>query len=284
MTNPVRQTLLGEAARTHLGDFVTGEAGTASTGDEPSSSSGRSQSGSDFAGTSRNESNRFFSGFGQPLPTVADVFWRAQRTLDVTTHAEFVPGIGTIVSARVPVRCELVASESATSVETAPSATLPTDEEWEAAAEGREPAAGRGMAGEWLRNAAPAPQRTLRYDDAALAAVKRTVLDAAWRFGGKLELARGERLAVVVEVRPAVTPAQLLRDEYSRQDSLTPFGDERAYELLKSAAQAAGPAGTPIATPATKRLIVVMTAEDLKSFRAGDVEPQEQAAAASGDF
>ncbi len=217
--------------------------------------------------------------------TVTDAFWRAHDAFDVSSHVEFVPGLGTVVSAKVPVRCEFIAPEPGEPAEAAPAATLPADEEWDAAAEGRKPADTRSaLAGYLGGRAAVAAPRRLRYATDALAAVKRTVLDAAWRFGGKLELARGERLAVVVEVRPTTSRDQALLGSDPYVNELFPADKSPATESPDQRLELLGRRFPQIVAPAPQRLIVVITAEDLKAFRAGDVEPNEQAAAASGDF
>lgn len=233
--------------------------------------------------------------------SIADQFYGAQNRFDLTSHAEFVPELGAVVSLTVPVRCEWLAPEPGAPAAAKREPALPTDAEWEAAASGQQPPSQLAEFLAGRRGGADAAARRFKFADDALAALKRSVLETAWRFGGKLELGRGEKLAIVVQASPALDSNQALYGwqpgGFGDADS-SPFGMAGGPASTNRPFNATGgPAATPeelfkqlawrtgpIVPPAVKRLIVVISAEDLRAYRAGDVDQSELGAACRGDF
>ncbi|MSR45666.1 MAG: hypothetical protein EXS13_01130 [Planctomycetes bacterium] len=220
---------------------------------------------------------------------MTNAFLNAQNHLSSSSHAEFVPGIGAVLSATVAVRCDFVAAEPSNPAAAKPTPALDAfaEAEWNAAA------TGDPTESEWVRAArswdAESPVRQFAFDPAALGSLKQAALDTAWRFGAKLEFARGEKLAIVVVATPSVSQQQVLSG-YVTQSNGNP--------VPGAVVGLAGASEPPVATlfgrlgrtsrqaqlPDSKRLVILISSEDLKAFRSGDVEPQEMESACSGDF
>ena len=167
--------------------------------------------------------HRFESGAGtadntpdKPMETVAGAFTRARNYTyyesSLASNGSFAPGLGAIVSVTVPVRVRLVTAEPKSADAKKPAETKSADDEaWERLARGEEGNVDRRV--EMLLGAdgkgKERPRQELRYDDAAVKALKETVIDTLARFGGRLGLAHGERLAIVV----TLSVGSIVRDE-----------------------------------------------------------------------
>jgi hypothetical protein len=150
------------------------------------------------------------------MDTVAGAFTRARNNTfyesSLASNGSYAPGLGAIVSATVPVRVHLVTAEPKSADAKKPAETKSADDEaWERLARGEDGSVDRRV--EMLLGpdgkAKERPRRELRYDDDAVKALKETVVDTVARFGGRLGLVHGERLAIVV----TLSIGSLVRDE-----------------------------------------------------------------------
>jgi hypothetical protein len=137
--------------------------------------------------------------------TVADTFTRARNysyyESTLGSSDEYAPGLGAILSVTVPVKAHLVTTEPRSADARKPAETKSADDEaWDKVARGEDASVERrvkmlvGADGKEREET----QRELRYDEAAVKALKETVVDTIARFGGRVGLGHGERLAVVV--------------------------------------------------------------------------------------
>jgi len=231
------------------------------------------------------------TGANDRLPKMADRFndgvWQnllqAQSNFAVRGHGEFVPGLGAVLSFTVPVRCDFVPpTDEKTTDKKAPKKS-DDDAEWDAVASGRQrtPTEDQWRAAAMETLDARLPKGSFVLSPDALAALKKCALDTAWRFGAKLELARGERLAIVVVAEPTPGAEQRFSGWYPQGGSYPTAGDGSVELPLLYWSFGRGMAPE---LPPVKRLVVVVTSEELKSYRAGDVDSGELDSIASGDF
>ncbi|MBL8841235.1 MAG: hypothetical protein JNL90_06850 [Planctomycetes bacterium] len=129
----------------------------------------------------------------------------------VRTSTEHVPGIGSVVSLALHLPIEAVPPEPGKPTAADPAAQQSDDDaEWEAA-ENPGRAATERASQRWLRaaGATTLPTRFV-FAKGSLEALRTTVVEVIGRFGPRVELARGEQLAIVVLVEAQPTPTQLL--------------------------------------------------------------------------
>ena len=209
-------------------------------------------------------------------PVTSDLIYNSLTTASVSSsHAEYVPGLAAIFSLTVPVRTEPVepSKEEETEVPSPPTANE-DDAAWESVERGETTVdPDRYYFGDLdarvvRQSRVWQAQTKLRFAPAAIEALQKTLIDTLWRFGNKLELERGERLAVVVEVQAAP------RSPFS---SLTPSGMSLNGGVTDSAGQPVNGAAiqyfaAPPILPASFRIVIQVSAEDLKAYREGNLD------------
>jgi hypothetical protein len=240
----------------------------------------------------------------KPVETVAGAFTRARNFTyyesSLPSNAEYAPGLGAIVSVTVPVRVRLVTPEPKSADAKKPAETRNADDEaWEKLARGDDGRVDRRL--NQLLGAdgksKDEPQRELRYEEAAVKALKETVVDTVARFGGRLGLSRGERLAVVVTLSAGGVVRE--EDEGSGGDKKGGSGKREAAvdeSFLKDfGIPAVGDrssggdyflrtdlAGNVLTldrrtTLSGRRLVFQVSGDDLRAHKAGDLERDELA-------
>jgi hypothetical protein len=226
-----------------------------------------------------------------------DLLRYAWSTPSVTTsNSDYVPGLAAIFSLRVPVRTEWVEEEKQGETETPkPASRSDDDEAWDEVAR---PTVNTSLAqglSTWRgsRNLELAAKggRKSRLSPAAVDALKKTVLDTIWRFGARLELERGERLAVVVEVQGAGRPGAALHgdnrtregvgsadDGWSASDDGAPGGGGASelpgFGVLNGGSLALGDYVSGTTAPGL-RIVIQVAAEDLKAYRDGELDRED---------
>lgn len=224
----------------------------------------------------------------------------------IESRSEFVPDIGAVISLSVPVACDAApVGESETAPARVPSATERDDAEWEAAANGRYTE--RRTEAAATDASEPAIRPRLEFWKPSLAKLHDLVLDQAWRFGARLELAPGERLLIVVTATPSVSPQ--LWQPFERAapsdraastlwwelNALPPGGAANPGDSSVSVAPSSSPylllalqnrLRSALLPPSPQRMIVAITAEQLSARRDGRMTPAQALAlpVASGDF
>ncbi len=137
------------------------------------------------------------------------------------TATEHVPGMGSIVSLSLHLPIEALPSEPGGPAIADPAAAATNDDaEWEAAAP-PEHAANTLVNRRWLAAVSGAsPSVRYAFAKGSLDSLRATTIEVITRFGPRLELGRGEQLAIVVRVEAQATPSQLFgaaRSEYFRE-------------------------------------------------------------------
>lgn len=191
------------------------------------------------------------------------------------SDAEYAPGLGAIIGVTVPVKVRLVTAEPKTADAKKPAETKNADDEaWERLARGDDSLDRRvkqliGADGK-LKDE---PRREFRYEDAAVKALKETVVDTISRFGSRLGLAHGERLAVVVTlsagsvVREGDGGNEKKNEPVVSDDGPTTIyfdgrGDNRL--LYEGRIALAG-----------RRFVLQVSGDDLRAHRGGDLDRDE---------
>jgi len=218
--------------------------------------------------------------------TLADTFVRTRNNYvfdaPIGSDSNYVPGLAAIFNVDVPIKVRIVDIEPDKDEAKKPAETRSGDDEaWEKVAN----AHGTNAAGFWGQvtkegKRDETPRQVLRFDPAALKALKETLVDTVARFGGRIGLAHGERIAVVAKL----TSGQLIRDESgeeTREDraraanGLVDSGgasyvtDPNSNRLLWALSR--GGASTTLA----RRLILQASADDLRAYRDGDLGRDE---------
>jgi len=211
--------------------------------------------------------------YGPVTDALLDVYATAAIS---RSQAEYVPGLAAIFSLKVPVRTEWADDPKPEDAGTPAAAASSDDEAWEAVARGEAKGDGRGYVG-WVQSlSSQRPRdraaRRLRFNAEAIDALRSTILDTMWRFGHRLELGRGERLAVVVEVEAAprartavsysdapVDPAGATFDP-ATLPSVTDFDGAGDLDLFLAGAPGA-------VAPPPFRLVFQVSADDLTARR-----------------
>jgi hypothetical protein len=200
----------------------------------------------------------------------------------VSSRADYIPGLAAIFDLTVNVRAELVEEEEKPATEKPRASKNADDEVWEEVARSDS---------EWRtlqsvlndRNADKGPRKHFRFAPGSVDALKSTVMDTIWRFGNRLELERGERLAVVVEMRGGGRYARNVYGTWpadpaapANKGSAAPATDHAAAsELLqlRTLGYAVEGAGAPTAA----HVVFQVSAEDLKAWRNGEIDRDDMA-------
>jgi hypothetical protein len=196
----------------------------------------------------------------------------------IGSESEYVPGLAAIFSLSVPVKVRVVTVEPK-----APEAKKPAeaknsdDEAWDKLARGGDDPVDRhvktllGQGGK----GSDEPQRELKFDDAALKALKETVVDTVARFGGRVGLAHGERLAVVVKLQVG----RIVNDgddsprkgEVHTGDNVVEYYDATGGRNPDSFGNAMVYANGRLGSVA-RRIVLQVSADDLRAFKSGDLD------------
>lgn len=198
----------------------------------------------------------------------------------ISTDAEYVPGLAAIFSLTVPVKVEMVESEPAKDDARKPSETKNADDEaWDKLARGDDTSWDstlRTLSGKGGK-ARNEPRRELRYDDAAVKALKETLADTLARFGSRLGCGRGERIVVVARL----TAGGLVNAPTAKGDDapneVTTLGDPNLWRghryassnLLSTTLYGAA------ASSSTRRIVIQTSADDVRAYKSGDLERDE---------
>jgi hypothetical protein len=220
--------------------------------------------------------------------SVAGNFMRTRYTNwfenSIGSEAEYVPGLAAIFSVNVPVKVRIVTLDAVPPDVKKPSETKNADDEaWEKVARGTDDPVDRhvksllGQGGKGQDE----PRRELKFDDAAVKALKETVADTVARFGSRVGLGHGERLAVVIKLqagsvvgdgdeKPDEKRGEVIPDEpVNRFDTFGNPGvirDGRIYSTFT---------GNNNVTIAARRFVLQVSADDLRAFKAGELERDE---------
>ena len=198
----------------------------------------------------------------------------------ITTDAEYVPGLAAVFSLTVPVKVELVESEPAKDDARKPSETKNSDDEaWDKLARGDEVAwesPMRALSGKGGK-ARNEPRRELRYDDAAVKALKETLFDTLARFGGRLGCGHGEKIVVVARLTTGGLVNAPVAKGGDAPTEVTTLGDPNlwrgnryAQSNLLSTALHGGAASS-----ATRRIVIQLSADDVRAYKNGELERDE---------
>jgi hypothetical protein len=191
------------------------------------------------------------------------------------SDAEYVPGLAAVFSVSVPVKVQIVETEPAKDEGRKPSETKNADDEaWDRVARGDEVSwdlTMRALSGKNVK-AQSEPQRELRYDDAAVKALKETLFDTVARFGSKLGCGHGERIVVVARL----TAGNVVNAGANKGDVVElRNGNELDYFRSGNG----GPqnvytvASNRMAT--TRRVVMQVSADDVRAFKSGDLDRDE---------
>jgi hypothetical protein len=226
-----------------------------------------------------------------PTNSVATDFYSRLAGYGVVgnTHAEYVPGLAAIFSLDVAVRTEVAEPPKSkkNEDETKSAAKSDDDAAWEAVSRNESQDAAKRLMDLARENEAHAA--SLRFAQGSVDVMERTILDTIWRFGHKLELEHGERLAVVVEVQPArpLNTGNWLWSQAAGGGSSVGAGAAEG-----AAGGGEGTVADPnVATanrftlsalfnatlPPSYRMVVQVSADDLAAFHAGTLERDELA-------
>lgn len=228
----------------------------------------------------RTDNGRVVDGYGG---SVAKAYTEARDYTvfdgSVNADSEYVPGLAAIFSLTVPVKVQLVESEPAKDEAHKPAETKNADDEaWDKLARGDETSSTATLRflsvgkGGQARNE---PQRELRYDDAAVKALKETLFDTLARFGSRLGCAHGERIVVVARLT-AGSVVNLPPAKGGDASEVKGAGD---YDVWRSGR--IGPAGTLLhafsasTTNSTRRIVIQVSADDVRAFKNGDLDRDE---------
>jgi hypothetical protein len=202
----------------------------------------------------------------------------------VASEAEYVPGLAAIFSVTVPVKVRLVTPEPKRGEAKKPAETKNADDEaWEKVARGGDDPVDRhvksllGQGGK----AQDEPNRELKFDDAAVKTLKETVADTVARFGSRVGLGHGERLAVVVKLLAgsvvdegdAKTGAK--KGEVADDEPANRFDNFGNPSVIRDGRLYSTFTGNGSVTIAARRFVLQVSADDLRAFKAGDLERDE---------
>lgn len=218
------------------------------------------------------------------LDTVANAFTRARNSswyeTTLGSNAEFAPGLGAIIGVTVPVKVRIVTSEPKGAEAKKPADTKnPDDEAWERLARGDDSADRHvrqllGSDGKGKEE----PRRELRFDDAAVKALKETVVDTVSRFGSRLGLGHGERLAIVV----SLTAGSVVGDGSSagaekKNEPVGNFAPANTILYFQSQGESVyGLNGFDRRTVLPgRRFVVQVSGDDLRAHKSGDLDRDE---------
>jgi hypothetical protein len=193
----------------------------------------------------------------------------------IATDAEYAPGLAAVFSLTVPVKVELVESEPSKDDARKPSESKNSDDEaWERAAHGDEVAwestlhtlSGKGG------KARNEPHRELRFDDAAVKALKETLFDTLARFGSKLGCGHGERIVVVARLTTGGIVNAPTAKGGDAPTEVTTLGDPVLWRGNRYPSTSVY--GTA-SSASTRRIVIQMSADDVRAFKNGDLERDE---------
>ncbi len=195
----------------------------------------------------------------------------------LSTDAEYVPGLAAVFSLSVPVKVELVETEPSKDDGRKPSETKNADDEaWDRVARGEDGGWEnqiRVLGGKGVK-ARNEPHREFRYDDAAVKALKETLFDTVARFGSKLGCAHGERIVVVARLSAgSVVNAPAAKGDIPEAKGAADNDVWRANRygqtaVLYNALNGAAPGQV-------RRLVMQVSADDVRAFKNGDLERDE---------
>jgi len=197
----------------------------------------------------------------------------------IATDAEYVPGLAAVFSLSVPVKVELVQSDPAKDDARKPSETKNADDEaWDKLARGDEvswesPMRTLSGKGGKARNE---PHRELRFDDAAVKALKETLVDTVARFGSRLGCGHGERIVVVARLTTGSVVNAPAAKGGDAPTEVTTLGDPNLWRGSRSSTVPLTSAlyGAAAAT-STRRIVIQMSADDVRAFKNGELERDE---------
>lgn len=192
--------------------YGRGSGGSGSgVGAPPSELGSGSLSGGSGRGSAAGGSDPLASNVESSFATTLRSMLAEQASGLVRTSTEHVPGIGSVVSLALHLPIEALPPEPGKPAAADPAVQQSDDDaEWEAA-ENPGRAATESALLRWHRaaGAAATPTRYV-FAKGSLEALRTTVVEVIGRFGPRVELARGEQLAIVVLVEAQPTPTQLL--------------------------------------------------------------------------
>jgi hypothetical protein len=195
----------------------------------------------------------------------------------IATDAEYVPGLAAVFSLTVPVKVELVESEPSKDDARKPSETKNSDDEaWDKLARGDEAAFDADTRSQLLfsrggksRNE---PHRVLRFDDAAVKALKETLVDTLARFGSKLGCGHGERIVVVARLTTGGVVNAPAAKGGDAPTEVTTLGDPFLWRGNRYPSTSVYGAAS---SASTRRIVIQMSADDVRAFKNGDLDRDE---------
>jgi hypothetical protein len=195
----------------------------------------------------------------------------------IATDAEYAPGLAAVFSLTVPVKVELVESEPSKDDARKPSESKNADDEaWDKLARGDESVIDADARALRLLSrggkAHNEPHRELRYDDAAVKALKETLFDTLARFGSKLGCGHGERIVVVARLTTGGVVNAPAAKGGDAPTEVTTLGDPFAWRGNRYPSMALYGTGS---SASTRRIVIQMSADDVRAFKNGDLERDE---------
>jgi hypothetical protein len=193
----------------------------------------------------------------------------------ISADAEYAPGLAAVFSLTVPVKVEVVESEPSKDDARKPSESKNADDEaWDKLARGDEvsweaPTRTLTSKGGKTRNE---PHRELRYDDAAVKALKETLFDTLARFGSKLGCGHGERIVVVARLTTGGVVNAPTAKGGDAPTEVTTLGDPFVWRGNRYPSMALYGTG---GSASTRRIVIQMSADDVRAFKNGDLERDE---------